>query len=227
MVNISVPIVSAKFNAYLCPMLRAKMPSLVQSMFPRWRWHGPRQDKVLYLTFDDGPSPGITEWVLETLARYEAKATFFCIGDKVQQFPETLLKVQAAGHRIGNHTFNHLNLWKTPLTTYLDNTARCQAALKEVLGEEVSLFRPPYGKMTPLAGRKLRATYEIVMWEVIAGDWNQQLSPERVANNVIQNAQPGSIVVFHDSEKAKVNMQFALERTLAHFAGLGYRFEGL
>ncbi len=227
MVNISVPIVSAKFNPYLCRMLQVKMPSLVQSMFPQWRWHGPRQDKVLYLTFDDGPSPGITEWVLETLAKYDAKATFFCIGDKVRQFPETLLKVQAAGHRIGNHTFNHLNLWKTPLATYLDNTAECQAALTAVLGEEVTLFRPPYGKMTPRAGRRLRTQYEVVMWEVIAGDWNQKLSPGRVARNVIDHARPGSIVVFHDSEKAKVNMQYALEQTLAHFSQLGYRFEAL
>src|SRR3989338_5920180 len=96
-------------------------------------------EKVLYLTFDDGPSPGITDWVLDTLARYNAKATFFAIGDKVRQFPETLLKVKSAGHRIGNHTFNHLDLWKTPLATYLENTAQCQAALKDVLGEEVTL----------------------------------------------------------------------------------------
>lgn len=214
-------------NAYLCGMMPVTMPSLLTSLFPHWRWHGPRKDKVLYLTFDDGPSPGITEWVLETLARHNAKATFFCIGDKVRQFPETLLKVQAAGHRIGNHTFNHLNLWKTPLATYLDNTALCQAALTEVLGEEVTLFRPPYGKMTPRVGRRLRPQYEVVMWEVIAGDFRQDYSPERVTGNVIRNARPGSIVVFHDSEKAKVNMQFAVEKTLAHFAALGYRFEAL
>ena len=112
-------------------------------------------------------------------ARAWCAANACVVSDRRWRKVVALLKVQAAGHRIGNHTFNHLNLWKTPLATYLDNTAECQAALTAVLGEEVTLFRPPYGKMTPRAGRRLRAQYEVVMWEVIAGDWNPKLSPER------------------------------------------------
>lgn len=204
-----------------------KIPRLFTWVFPNWLWHKSRKERVLYLTFDDGPSPGITDWVLETLREYNAKATFFCIGDKVRQFPQTLLKVQSAGHSIGNHTFNHLNLWKTPLKTYLENTEACQAALDDVLGEKVRLFRPPYGKITPWAARRLRPLHDIVMWEVIAWDFSAQHSPEQVAHNVLRNAREGSIVVFHDSEKAEANMKYALLQTLKHFSALGYRFEGL
>ncbi|MFM2376327.1 MAG: hypothetical protein RLZZ165_1424 [Bacteroidota bacterium] len=204
-----------------------KFPSLVMGLFPKWLWHKSRKERVLYLTFDDGPSPGITEWVLETLARFDAKATFFCIGDKVRRHPETLRRVHGAGHSIGNHTFNHLNLWKTPVTAYLENTEKCQAALEELLGEGLRLFRPPYGRMTPRIARRLQASYDLVMWEVIAWDFSAHQSREQVALNVIRNAREGSIVVFHDSEKAEAKMKYALEKTLEHFARQGYRFEGL
>lgn len=208
-------------------MMLVKMPSLVTGLFPNWLWHKPRQERVLYLTFDDGPSPGVTEQVLETLAVFHAKATFFVIGDKVRRHPDTLLAVKAAGHSIGNHTFNHLNLWKTPLRTYLENTSLCQVALQEALGEEVGLFRPPYGKMTPRAARHLLPTHEIVMWDVIAGDFHAGYARERVLRNVIRHARAGSIVVFHDSEKCKEKMRYALPRVLEHFSGQGYQFARL
>jgi peptidoglycan-N-acetylglucosamine deacetylase len=216
------------FGTYLRQMFPVKMPSLVTGLFPRWLWHKSREDKVLYLTFDDGPSPGITEEVLGLLAAYNARGTFFCIGDKVRKHPRTLLQVAAAGHAIGNHTYNHLNLWKTPLKTYLDNADQCAKALKDVLGHDVGLFRPPYGKMTPWAGRHLlRQFTEIVMWDIISGDFRQDFTPERVTGNVLRHAHEGSIVVFHDSEKAQANMIPALKKVLEHFAALGYRFEAL
>lgn len=208
-------------------MMLVKMPGWVQALWPGLLWRKPRNEKVLYLTFDDGPSPGVTDAVLAQLTAYNAKATFFCIGDKVQQFPETLRKVQAAGHTIGNHTYNHLNRWKTPLTTYLANTAQAQAAIAAVTGEQPRFFRPPYGKIGPGTARKLGAHYRVVMWDVVAGDWNKAWSVERVTQNVLRYARAGSIVVFHDSEKAADRMLPTLAVTLAHFANLGYRFEAL
>lgn len=209
------------------PMVPAYMPSIITSLFPRWTWHMPRTERVIYLTFDDGPSPGITEWVLEQLAAYQAKATFFSIGDKVLRHPETLLKVQAAGHAIGNHTQHHLNLWKTPLATYLADKDACQKALHDVLRREVKLFRPPYGKMTPRAARHILPQHQIVMWDVIAGDYDQQIYPDRVLQNVLRHAREGSIVVFHDSEKCELRMRHALPVVLEHFASKGFEFKSL
>jgi peptidoglycan-N-acetylglucosamine deacetylase len=181
----------------------------------------------LYLTFDDGPTPGVTDYVLEQLAAYEAKATFFSIGDKARKFPETLLKVQAAGHTIGNHTFNHLDLWKTPVVKYLHNAAEGHQAILEVTGRAPQHFRPPYGKITHRAARRLTPDYTVVMWDVIAGDWNPRLSAERVTQNIFRQTRNGSIIVLHDSEKAQDRMKPALAATLAHFAAQGYRFEAL
>jgi peptidoglycan-N-acetylglucosamine deacetylase len=208
-------------------MFLPKMPRFVQGLWPSLLWHKPTQEFVLYLTFDDGPSPGITDWVLEQLAAYDAKATFFCIGDKVRQYPDTLRKVQAAGHTIGNHTFNHLDLWKTPLAQYLDNAAQGRQAILDVTGEVPRYFRPPYGKMGWRAARRLGAQYTIVMWEVICGDWDRKMSPEAVTHNALRYASPGSIIVFHDSEKAEDRMKPAVLATLQHYTKLGYRFEAL
>ncbi len=208
-------------------MFLVKMPGIVQATWPSLLWRKSQQEKVLYLTFDDGPTPGVTDWVLERLACYNAKATFFCIGDKVRQFPETLLRVQAAGHTIGNHTFNHLNLWQTPLSTYLHNSELCHAAILEVTGTAPQYFRPPYGKIGLRAARRLQAQYTVVMWDVVAGDWNAAWSAARVSHNILRHAREGSIVVLHDSDKAADRMKTALDDTLAHYAALGYRFEAL
>ncbi len=204
-----------------------QMPGWMQALWPSLLWRKSRDHKVLYLTFDDGPTPGVTDQVLDQLAAYNAKATFFCIGDKVQQFPETLRKVQAAGHTIGNHTFNHLDLWKTPLDTYLINTALGRQAILDATGVAPRYFRPPYGKIGIRAARRLRADYQVVMWDVVAGDWNKDWSTAQVTQNVMQHAREGSVVVLHDSDKAADRMLPTLAATLAHFAGLGYRFEAL
>ena len=208
-------------------MMLVKMPGWLQALWPSLLWHKSRHHKVLYLTFDDGPTPRVTDQVLDLLAAYNAKATFFCIGDKVRQFPDTLRRVQAAGHTIGNHTFNHLDLWKTPLDTYLKNTASAQQAIVEATGMVPRYFRPPYGKIGIRAAKRLKADYQVVMWDVVAGDWNQDWSTTQVTQNVLQHAREGSVVVLHDSDKAADRMLPTLAATLAHFAGLGYRFEAL
>jgi peptidoglycan/xylan/chitin deacetylase (PgdA/CDA1 family) len=208
-------------------MFPVKMPRLVQVLWPRLLWRKPVQERVLYLTFDDGPTPGVTDWVLATLADHGAKATFFCIGDNVRKYPETLRKVQAAGHTIGNHTYHHLDLWKTPLSDYLDNAALCQQAILDATGTAPKYFRPPYGKMGLRAARRLSLHYQVVMWEIICGDWDAQIAPEVVTQNAIRNAQPGSIIVFHDSLKAEARMKPAVAALLQHFSAQGYRFEAL
>lgn len=188
---------------------------------PGFLWRVPVREKVLYLTFDDGPVPEITPWVLDTLQEWGARATFFCVGDNVRKHPEVFDRLLRSGHALGNHTFNHLNGWKTPLAVYLENIEKCRAVLPS------RLFRPPYGLMTPAQIRQVRRGFRIVMWEVLSWDINPAVSPEKCLENVLSNARPGSVVVLHDSLKSARNLRFVLPEILRHFTGLGYRFEGI
>lgn len=184
-------------------------------------WHIPTSEKVIYLTFDDGPIPEATPWVLDTLRQYGAKATFFCVGDNVRKHPAIFQRILTEGHAVGNHTFNHLNGWKTDTSDYLDNVQRC--------GEMVSspLFRPPYGSLKPSQTRMLKTRYRIVMWDVLSGDFDPKISPEKCLQNVLENIQQGSIVLFHDSVKAETRMRFALPNVLEKLTGEGWKFEKL
>jgi peptidoglycan/xylan/chitin deacetylase (PgdA/CDA1 family) len=176
----------------------------------------------LYLTFDDGPHPVITETVLNILKKYNAKASFFCIGDNVAKYPDTYQRILSEGHTIGNHTYNHLNGWKTGDEEYLSNTRRASELIQS------RLFRPPYGKIKMSQKRKLmygEMKMKIIMWSVLSGDFDKRLTPERCARYVIRSSKPGSIIVFHDSEKAAERMLFALPKVLEHFSALGYRFD--
>lgn len=212
---------------YLRTMMLVKMPKLMMRLFPHLLWRVKTDENVLYLTFDDGPTPEVTAFVLAELARYNAKATFFVIGDNVRKYPEILKGVKEAGHAIGNHTFNHLNGWKTPRATYLENAEKGQQAIVDCLGEATKLFRPPYGRIRPKDASTLSKDYKVVMWHIIAGDFVKKYSPERVLSNVIDKSGPGSIVVLHDSLKCETNLRYALPKILAHFAAKGYRFEAL
>ncbi|MCU0324903.1 MAG: polysaccharide deacetylase family protein [Spirosomaceae bacterium] len=191
------------------------------------------EKNTIYLTFDDGPIPEITEFVLETLQRFDAKATFFCIGDNIQKNDWVFDKIIEQKHSVGNHTFNHLKGWETDDDLYLENTQKCQLVLEKqdtrVKKQEAQklLFRPPYGRIKKSQAKVLLPDYQIVMWDVLSGDFSMDISPEKCLRKTIQYTEGGSIVVFHDSIKASKNMMFALPKFLEHFAEKGYQFKGL
>lgn len=202
-------------------MYLVKTPKFIQNLFPILTWRIPTAEKVLYLTFDDGPIPGITPWVLATLKQYNAKGTFFCVGENAAQHTEVLDQVIAEGHAIGNHTHQHLNGWATENIPYFHNVRKCAKLIPS------NLFRPPYGRISPKQAQFLQRHYRVVMWDVLSGDFDQSIAPEQVLGNVVSKAGPGSIVVFHDSIKAEKNLKYALPRVLEYFSGQGYRFEAL
>lgn len=192
----------------------------VKRIFPKYVWDIPNRENKVFLTFDDGPTPEITEWTLEQLKQYNAKATFFCIGNNVEKHPEIYQKVIEAGHSIGNHTFNHLKGWKTSTQDYLENVKICSI--------ESQLFRPPYGKIKPSQSRILRQLgFKIIMWDIISYDFDANTSEEKCLENVLNNVESGSIIVFHDSVKAERNMKYTLPKTLEFLKEKGFVCEKL
>ncbi|SFI49549.1 polysaccharide deacetylase family protein [Olleya namhaensis] len=207
------------------PVFPAKTPKLIQRLFPKYIWNKASLDKTLYLTFDDGPTPEITQWTLDTLAQYDAKATFFCIGENVTKYPDIFKSVANAGHVIGNHTFNHLKGWHTHTDRYIDNTLKAQQVIAP---NSNGLFRPPFGKIKGSQAKQLLSKgYKIVMWSVLSYDWEVKVTQEQCLKNVIKHATSGSIVVFHDSVKASKNMQYTLPKVLDYFSKKGYTFKSL
>lgn len=205
-----------------------RTPFILPMLYPSLEWRVPTQAKEIYLTFDDGPVPGPTEFVLETLANARARATFFCIGDNVRRHTDVYHRLVAAGHGVGNHTFNHLNGWKTSTDRYLQNIQDCAEAMVAFDGMPPAkrLFRPPYGRITRSQIKQLQA-YRIIMWDVLSVDYDKSLPAERCLRNTLRAVRPGSIVVFHDSLKAEKNMTYALPRLLDQLAGEGYSFKSL
>jgi peptidoglycan-N-acetylglucosamine deacetylase len=208
-------------------MYLSKIPSLVQRYVRRCRWRVETPAKALYLTFDDGPTPEITAWVLAELDRYQALATFFWVGNHVVQYPELAHRVIDSGHSIGNHTQNHVNGWRTSLKGYLREFLQCQRSIFEYTGAQPRLFRPPYGRITHTKARYIARTHDIVMMDVIAGDFDPSLSPAACFENVVNHAQPGSIILLHDSAKAWPRLRVLLPQLLQYYAEQGYRFEAL
>jgi peptidoglycan/xylan/chitin deacetylase (PgdA/CDA1 family) len=198
---------------------------LFRLLYPTFVWKKITDQQIIYLTFDDGPIPGTTDFVLETLAQYQAKATFFCVGDNVARHPEVYRRVVKHGHAVGNHTFNHLNGWKTPTEQYLSNVEQCRQATG-LQGENL-LFRPPYGRITSEQAGQVRKRYRIVMWDVLTGDFDRNLAAEKCFQKSVKYTQKGSIVIFHDSLKAEKNLRHVLPRYLANFTSAGYKFEVL
>ena len=202
-----------------------KTPFWLRLIYRSCIWRKPNQDRVLYLSFDDGPHPEATPFVLEQLSKFDAKASFFCIGKNVQLYPEIYDAILAAGHVVGNHTQNHMNGWKNTTENYITDI---QEATKVM---DSNLFRPPYGRISFSQIKALRLDpalpQQIMMWDVLSGDFDTTITGEQCANNVIQYAGPGSIVVFHDSAKAMDRLRIALPKVLAHFSKLGYQFKAL
>lgn len=181
----------------------------------------PTDEKAVYLTFDDGPHPEITSWVLDQLKEYHAAATFFCIGKNVESYPGTYQRIISEGHAVGNHTHQHLNGWRTKEKIYLQDISAATAFI------QTDLFRPPYGRIRNsyihgIAEAMHVPVARIIMWDVLSGDFDNGYSPAQCLNNVIANIGNGSIVVFHDSEKAFVNLKFTLPFTLEYLCKEGY-----
>lgn len=207
-------------------MLPFKTPFIASYVYPGLLWKLKTAEKVIYLTFDDGPIPQLTEWVLEVLSEYEAKATFFCVGENVSKNPQIFRQILKEGHSVGNHTQHHLNGKKTSLEEYLADVLACDEALKE---ESVStpLFRPPYGRLTNAQRKQLLQQKTIVMWDVLTQDYDQNLEPDFILKKSIAATKKGAIVVFHDNFKAERNLREVLPKFLGHFKQAGYRFESL
>ena len=202
-------------------MYSVRPPKLLKRLLRDVVWDIPGEDKVIYLTFDDGPNQVITPWVLDLLKTYEAKATFFCVGSNVEKYRAAFNMVLAAGHAVGNHTYSHKNGWKTRRETYLEDVKRCSAVFPAML------FRPPYGKLRKSHYKRIKEDYKIVMWDVLSGDFDRTISNERCLANVLDNARAGSVIVFHDSEKALKKLYYTLPKVLEHFSHLGYAFKAI
>jgi peptidoglycan/xylan/chitin deacetylase (PgdA/CDA1 family) len=180
--------------------------------YPSLIWKVKTSRKEVFLTFDDGPDPEVTPWVLDILEKHNAKATFFCVGENVEKYPEIFKRIQVEGHAVGNHTYNHKNGWHTDQENYLVSVKKCS----HVFGSH--LFRPPHGKITYRQIKKIKPRYKIIMWSLLSGDFDPDISGTECAYNTVQYSKPGSIIVFHDSQKSKETLFEALPKVLNHFS---------
>lgn len=200
-------------------MLIEQTPDFIRKLIPGAVWRLPQKEKTVYLTFDDGPIPEVTPWVLDLLRKYNIKATFFCVGDNVRKHPEVFKMVVSAGHSVGNHTFNHLQGFKVRSGKYVENVELADSYIRS------NLFRPPHGHLRIRQGTRLSKKFRFVMWDVITRDYNMKLSGEYVLNVVKRYVRNGSIIVFHDSIKAEENMKYALPKAIEFLLSEGYKFE--
>lgn len=199
-----------------------KTPKWLQLLYRNCIWSIPQKEKVIYLTFDDGPHPVITPFVLDELKKLNAKATFFCLGKNVAANPAVFERIVYEGHAVGNHTYSHLNGWKTNDRLYLDDIAQANEYI------HTNLFRPPYGRITRFQLQQLllpRFNLHTVMWSILSADFDVKITPQQCLENVLLNAFPGAIVLFHDSDKAHERLKFALPGTLKNLGEKGYKFE--
>ena len=201
--------------------MRAQFPDLLRPFLGKLTWRKNPSEKVIYLTFDDGPVPEVTPQVLDMLDRYQVKATFFCVGENVQKYPGLYAEVLRRGHKTGNHTFNHL---KGSEVSNIDYTANVQRAAEYI---HSNLFRPPYGRITYKQKKVLRNDYEIIMWDVLTQDYNRNLAPDKIMDIIKRYSRKGSIVIFHDSIKAKNNMLSVLPLAIQYWKEKGFKLETL
>ena len=209
-----------------------KTPGLIKIIFYKWIWSFSKKEKVIYLTFDDGPTPEITNWTLNELKKHNAKATFFCIGKNILEHPTVFQKIINEGHSVGNHTHNHLKGLKTAKEEYLNNVLLAEETMQQfnyaTSQQKSMLFRPPYGKLTLKQASALRKKgYKIIMWDVLSADFDTTISAKKCLENVIKNTQNGSILVFHDSVKASEKLKYVLPKILNFYASKNYTFKNI
>jgi peptidoglycan/xylan/chitin deacetylase (PgdA/CDA1 family) len=200
---------------------------IIKKIFSGYVWVIPNTEKKIYLTFDDGPTPEITDWVLQLLKKHGATASFFSIGKNIEEHPEIFKRIIAEGHRIGNHTHNHLNGWETTTTTYIENFDRCNLSISNLktINNSTKIFRPPYGKIKPRQAKYIKAKgYKIIMWDVLSADFDQNITKEECLDNVVSNMKSGSIIVFHDSIKAFEKLKYVLPKTLEFIEENQYKY---
>lgn len=195
-----------------------KTPKFIQRLFPGLIWKYDDTENTIYITFDDGPIPNSTTDILKVLRRYNAKATFFCVGDNIRKYPELYKEIVSEGHGVGNHTYNHLSGWSNKNECYLDNIEKGSKFVNS------NLFRPPYGKMKPSQIKAVSDKYKIIMWDVLSGDFDPKIDAERCYKNVVENTEKGSIIVFHDNLKSTQKIQTVLPRVLDYFSNQGFKF---
>ena len=205
-------------------MFLHKTPVLLTKLFPDILWRVETSKKEIYLTFDDGPIPEVTTWTLAQLDKFNAKATFFMVGDNINKHKEIFNQVIDKGHAAGNHTYNHINGWQTKTGEYLENITKAEVLFN---GQSNRLFRPPHGRLKWSQYRGLKADNKIIMWDVLSGDFSNKLTNENCLEKSIKNTSAGSIIVFHDSLKVFEKLKYVLPRYLEHFSLLGYSFKSL
>ena len=206
-----------------------KVPNFIQRFFPNIIWKKKTDEKKIWLTFDDGPEEEVTEFILETLKKFNIKASFFLIGKKIQEFPELTKEIIKEGHILGNHSFSHLNGFKSKNEEYIYDIELGQKLINEKLVEmgitnKIKIFRPPYGRILPQQIKSLKENYKIVMWDIFSWDFKKNISPEKIHNNVIDNVVEGSILVFHNNNKSLNNLKLTLENTLVKLIERGFVF---
>ena len=198
--------------------LLVRPPQLLRALYKGSLWRMDKKEPTIYLTFDDGPIPELTEWVLDVLKEYQIKATFFCVGDNIVKNPSIFQRIKSEGHQVGNHTFNHMKGWEVKNAMYVENTERCQELTK------TNLFRPPYGRIKKSQYKILAKNYKVVFWDVLSYDYDRLTSSKKCLDNSIKYTRNGSIIVFHDNIKAQKNLKFALPQYIEHFLKLNYKF---
>jgi peptidoglycan/xylan/chitin deacetylase (PgdA/CDA1 family) len=208
------------------------VPSTIQWLIPSCTWRKEGQEKVIYLTFDDGPHPEITAWVMDELKKHQIKATFFCVGDNLKKHTETAKQLLTQGHQIGNHTMHHIKGWKHNNDDYLKDIENCETEIRDIHEQldikkaQSRLFRPPYGQIKPSQIKLLRNNgYKIIQWSDLSCDYDKRLDCEKSLSALVKNAKPGSIVVFHDSEKAEHQLKQILPSYLEAMLAEGFTFE--
>jgi len=198
-----------------------KKEHLAAKIFKDFIWHFAGQEKELYLTFDDGPTPEVTPWVLETLSNYNAKATFFCIGENVMNNAEIYERLIAEGHAVGNHSFSHLKGWITSNKDYIDDVKKASEFINS------DLFRPPYGRIKPSQSFELKKNYNLIMWDVLTKDYDDEVNAQKCYDFVINHSEGGSIIVFHDTVKAQKNLQYVLPKILDYYSEKEFVFKSI